>query len=378
MTGVSSSVAVHAVTATHLVRVPVTTVWSSPESPRPVDAPVVADEPDVAAWLAALDANAADDESGDGRLGLHGRVESQLLAGEPVVVTETDESGTWSHVVAPWQLSPKDDRGYPGWVPSAHLTPAADDRSCEGPTPRLDASAAATATTRPPGRRRGPPPPRAALPVVRRLPPRLRLLGSRAAHVAPPRRRRGPRRVRPGRVRGAGRARRRRRRATSTSSPDPGGGSTTSASSCAPVAWSTPPRPAACSSRRTCPPTASPPSSPPGACRCRERRPPHRSPARPRRCRLRPVRWRLRRHARPADRGTRLGAAAPVLRDGHPVCRRAALVARTQPVRLGHRRALRAGARGDEHLVLRLAGPPAHRRRRDDRVPRPARASPPR
>ena len=142
MTGVSSSVAVHAVTATHLVRVPVTTVWSSPGSPRPVDAPVVADEPDAAAWLAALDARSADDESGDGRLGLHGRVESQLLAGEPVVVTETNESGTWSHVVALWQLSPKDDRGYPGWVPSAHLTPAAETL-VEGPTPVIDASAGA-------------------------------------------------------------------------------------------------------------------------------------------------------------------------------------------------------------------------------------------
>src|SRR4051794_1125768 len=51
MTDVSSPVAVHAVTATHVVRVPVTTVWASPESPRPVDAPIVADEADAAAWL---------------------------------------------------------------------------------------------------------------------------------------------------------------------------------------------------------------------------------------------------------------------------------------------------------------------------------------
>lgn len=109
------------VAASHRVRVPVTTVWSTPTSPRPVDAPVVADEPDAVQWLAALDANSAADESGDGRLGLHGRVETQLLLGEPVTVTETDSSGRWSHVVAPWQISPKDDRGYPGWVPAAHL-----------------------------------------------------------------------------------------------------------------------------------------------------------------------------------------------------------------------------------------------------------------
>lgn len=118
-----------AVIATHRVHVPVTTVWTSPTSPRAVDAAAVAEQPDAVAWLAALDAHDAqdargrDDESGNGRLGLHGRVETQLVAGEPVVVTETDSTGAWSHVVAPWQASPKDGRGYPGWVPTAHLTP---------------------------------------------------------------------------------------------------------------------------------------------------------------------------------------------------------------------------------------------------------------
>jgi cell wall-associated NlpC family hydrolase len=99
---------------THVVRVPVTTLWVDPAQPRAVDAAIVADEPDAEGWLAALDASPQ-----DGRLGLHGRVESQLLAGEPVVVTHVD--GAWAQVVAPWQLSPKDERGYPGWVPAAHL-----------------------------------------------------------------------------------------------------------------------------------------------------------------------------------------------------------------------------------------------------------------
>jgi gamma-D-glutamyl-L-lysine dipeptidyl-peptidase len=110
---------------THTVSVPVTTLWVSPESPRLVDAPMTADRPDAVAWLAALDAHDGDDESGDGRLGLHGRVESQLLEGEPVVVVESDASGRWARVVAPWQRSPKDPRGYPGWVPAAHLAPTA-------------------------------------------------------------------------------------------------------------------------------------------------------------------------------------------------------------------------------------------------------------
>ena len=125
--------AVATVTATHLVRVPVTTVWSTPESPRPVDAAIVADEPDAAAWLAALDADAGSETGG--RLGLHGLVESQLVDGEPVIVTELDGSRRWAHVVAPWQLSPKDERGYPGWVPVAHLAPLTPGTQVLGPEP---------------------------------------------------------------------------------------------------------------------------------------------------------------------------------------------------------------------------------------------------
>jgi hypothetical protein len=121
--------------------VPVTTVWSTPQSPRPVDAAIVDDEPDAVAWLAALDASSADDEVGDGRLRLHGRVETQLLLGEPVTVTATDASGRWSHVVAPWQLSPKDERGYPGWVPTAHLETLADGAEVDPPGRELPAVA---------------------------------------------------------------------------------------------------------------------------------------------------------------------------------------------------------------------------------------------
>src|SRR3954451_15511544 len=139
MTGVRSPLVAATPAATsHVVRVPVTTVWTAPDSPRPVDAAIVAEEPDAAAWLAALDADAGDDEAGDGRLGLHGRVETQLLAGEPVVVSGTDAAGAWSHVVAPWQLSPKDERGYPGWVPTAHLVAAEVAPSVGGPQAKID------------------------------------------------------------------------------------------------------------------------------------------------------------------------------------------------------------------------------------------------
>jgi len=93
------------------LRVPVSTLWTSPDAPRPADAAAVAAQPDAAAWAEALD-----DEA---RLGLHGRTLTQLLLGEPVLVRA--ERDGWSEIVAPWQPSSADEAGYPGWVPTAHL-----------------------------------------------------------------------------------------------------------------------------------------------------------------------------------------------------------------------------------------------------------------
>lgn len=105
--------------AATVVIVPATTLWVDPTSPRALDAPAVAAQPDVLAWLAGLDADA------DGRIGLHGRVGSQLLLGEPVEVVGAE--GDWRQVVCPWQPSSADPRGYPGWVPAAHLGQATAD-----------------------------------------------------------------------------------------------------------------------------------------------------------------------------------------------------------------------------------------------------------
>ena len=93
------------------VRVPATTVWRSPESPRGVDEPAVRDQPDMAGWADAMDTEV--------RLGLHGRTETQLLLGEPVQVL--DQQDGWSRVAALWQASSQQQAGYPGWVRTAHL-----------------------------------------------------------------------------------------------------------------------------------------------------------------------------------------------------------------------------------------------------------------
>jgi hypothetical protein len=99
------------------VAVPVATVWSSPEAPRDLDEPAVRDLPDMAAWTGAMTAST--------RLGLHGRTETQLLLGEPVLVLE--ERDGWSRIAALLQHSRAHEEGYPGWVRSAHLG---------GPVPR--------------------------------------------------------------------------------------------------------------------------------------------------------------------------------------------------------------------------------------------------
>lgn len=99
------------------VTAPVTVLWRSADSPRAVDAPVVADAPDHGAWLAAMDAAGTGDAS---RWGLLDRIDSQVVEGEPVIVTAASDG--WSQVVCPWQPSKGDPRGYPGWIRTAHLS----------------------------------------------------------------------------------------------------------------------------------------------------------------------------------------------------------------------------------------------------------------
>lgn len=100
------------VTGVAYVDVSVATLWHSPSSPRAVDSAELQQPAGVTAWLAAMTTAQ--------RLALNGRVDSQLLLGEKVVVDK--RQGTWAHVVVPDQPTPLDARGYPGWIPVAQLT----------------------------------------------------------------------------------------------------------------------------------------------------------------------------------------------------------------------------------------------------------------
>lgn len=99
---------------TTVISVPVTTVWTSPDAPRDVDAAIVADTPDPVAWNDALLAAPPS--------ALYGRTLTQALLGEPVRVVS--ERGGWAEIILPWQPSSGDPAGYPGWVPAAHIVDA--------------------------------------------------------------------------------------------------------------------------------------------------------------------------------------------------------------------------------------------------------------
>ena len=64
------------------------------------------------------------------RLDLLGRIATSALLGEPVVVV--GERNGWSEVRLPWQPCASDPRGYPAWIPSAHLAPSSTRKSDAG------------------------------------------------------------------------------------------------------------------------------------------------------------------------------------------------------------------------------------------------------
>lgn len=107
------------------VTVDVCTGWTAPDAPRDMDRAALASHPDIPGWLAALDAAGP-----EGRLGLHGRTLTQLERGEPAVLLE--EAGEWVRVLAPWQPSALDPRGYPVWVRRDHLAPSS--QAARGPS----------------------------------------------------------------------------------------------------------------------------------------------------------------------------------------------------------------------------------------------------
>ncbi|WP_391205699.1 NlpC/P60 family protein [Psychrobacillus sp. L4] len=97
----------------YICSVKVATVWTDPASARGMDTPGISNPVLLLEWLEALQYKE--------RIALceENRVQTQLLYGEPVLVDEI--KGDWAKIVAIWQPSKKDSRGYPGWVPITQL-----------------------------------------------------------------------------------------------------------------------------------------------------------------------------------------------------------------------------------------------------------------
>jgi len=96
------------------VAVAVATVWTTPQSPRPVDHPALTNPVDIRGWLSAT-TPAQQETLTSGNLN-----QTQALFGDRVIVVR--EQGDWDEVRVPGQPTPKDSQGYPGWIPKAQLT----------------------------------------------------------------------------------------------------------------------------------------------------------------------------------------------------------------------------------------------------------------
>lgn len=94
------------------VAVSVARLWNDPSSPRQLDRPALTAPVHYRAWLRGMTV--------DQRRALNFLSVSEALFGERVRVTAVRDG--WAHVVVPDQPSPKDPRGYPGWVPARQLT----------------------------------------------------------------------------------------------------------------------------------------------------------------------------------------------------------------------------------------------------------------
>lgn len=103
--------------------VSVATVWTSPDSPRPLDEPALRHPAAITEWLGAMTVK--------DKLDLYGanRIQTQMLYGTEAVVAE--ESGDWVKVLIPEQSTRKEGAGYPGWVPKRQLTEASAQSSVD-------------------------------------------------------------------------------------------------------------------------------------------------------------------------------------------------------------------------------------------------------
>ena len=96
------------------VAVSVATVWTTPQSPRPVDHRALTNPVDIRGWLSDMTPDQQQALTSDNL------TQTQALFGDRVFVV--GEQGDWDEVLVGGQPTPKNALGYPGWIPKAQLT----------------------------------------------------------------------------------------------------------------------------------------------------------------------------------------------------------------------------------------------------------------
>lgn len=91
-------------------------LWTAPDAVRELDAPALDNPVKLADWARSQGPNE--------RRALWGRLDSQVLLGDTVLVDDVKDG--WAQVVVPSQPCRKDHRGYPGWIPLSQLATPAD------------------------------------------------------------------------------------------------------------------------------------------------------------------------------------------------------------------------------------------------------------
>lgn len=103
------------------VSVSVARLWRSPSAPWAVDAPALERPVRFRAWLRNMSLSQ--------RRALYLRSDTEALLGDRVVVVRLRPR--WAKVVVPSQPTPKNARGYPGWVPRRQLTAVPPQRTAQ-------------------------------------------------------------------------------------------------------------------------------------------------------------------------------------------------------------------------------------------------------
>lgn len=109
--GLPSQAATRSCPPTAYVDVTVATFWVDPDTDRRVDFPSTTNPAHPLAWMDAMTLAERRDLIGD--------LETQASYGHPVRVLET--AGDWSYVAVVGQPTPRNELGYPGWVPTVQL-----------------------------------------------------------------------------------------------------------------------------------------------------------------------------------------------------------------------------------------------------------------